>query len=112
MKEVFFILISLILLTSCEGYYQVSGTVCVDMEEIKTPLDSCTVKVYCGTDFLRGTAITDSIGGYSVAGLTTPAKATYFIVFERTDYLTDTIEVKGNKGKTIITLDKTMIKVK
>jgi hypothetical protein len=98
-------LFGLFILTSCDGLYYATGRVYYNAE---VPLDSTRVKIYCGDDrWLRGTT-TDSNGTYSMGGLTTPFKTTYYLIFERPGYKTDTIAIKGNKGKTFITLDHIM----
>ena len=106
----FKIILFLMLLTSCEGYYKATGTVYENKDGYKKPMVSTTVKVYCGPDLLRGATMTDSTGKYNVTGLTTPNKATYYIIFEKSGFKTDTIKIKGNRGKTFISLDQIMTK--
>jgi hypothetical protein len=108
MKNAIIILTSFLALTGCEGYYSAKGTVYQNINGNKKPLDSTIVKVYCETDWLRGTATTNPTGQYVISGLTTPAKATYTIIFERIGFKTDTVKIEGNRGKTFISLDQTM----
>jgi hypothetical protein len=101
-------LLALLVLTSCEGLYRATGTVHADGSH---PLDSASVKIYCGDGWwFRHATVTDSGGRYSLGGLTTPFKATYYLIFEKPGYKIDTVTVEGSKGKTFITLDHTMTK--
>lgn len=108
MKRVLIAITILVLLSSCEGLLRVSGTVYSDEAGTKIPIASSVVKVYCGQDWLRGTVTTDSTGQYYIDGLTTPQRATYYIIFESEGYKTDTVKVAGKRGKTIVLLDHIM----
>lgn len=100
-----------LLLWSCEGYYKAKGTVYENKNGDRITLDSTMVKVYCGLDWLRGNVRTDVSGKYELSGLTKPGKATYYIIFEKTGFKTDTLKIKGKRGKTGIALDHTMTRI-
>jgi len=93
---------------SCDGVYFANGTVYDFSNEQKRPLDSVTVRIYCGRTWLRDSTTTNSSGTYHMGGLTTPQKAMYYIIFDKAGFKSDTIAVEGKPGKTDFCVDHFM----
>jgi len=100
--------LTLIILSGCEGYYFVTGSIHKNIEGYQKPVALAVVNIYCGKNWLRGSTISDSLGQFSMSGLTKPTKANYYIVFEKEGFKTDTVIRKGSRGKTFIFLQKIM----
>jgi hypothetical protein len=107
-KNYIFLLITLITLASCNGYYKITGKAYTNNGAAQVPANDISVKVFCG-DWFRGITHTDSTGHYGISGLSTRKKANYYIIFENPDYRSDTVKVAGNKRKTVLIVNKEMV---
>ena len=114
MKQWFIFLTILCILTGCDGYYRLTGTIYKYNDNIKIPLDSVSVQVLVGTYWLKGSTKSDTVGHYQVSCLKHPPKEYYNIVFSKHGFATDTIKmvVPWNWGTSIETLDHVMIRLK
>lgn len=87
-----------------------TGTVYENRNSVKVPIDSVSIKVFVGKDWLRGILFSDSIGRFSKSALSTPFKAPYYFVFEKKGYKADTIFKQGSRGHSEFIIEHIMVK--
>lgn len=110
MRRVLFFLFVVLFLTSCDGYYNITGSVCEIKDGMKTPIDSVNVKVYVGWDWLRAQTLTDTIGHFILGGTTAPMASPYYLVFTKKGFKTDTVSKQGTSGSTIFSCEHIMVR--
>lgn len=94
------------LIAGCKGYLDVSGNV----DEGNEPLKGATVKVVSKKGGPLGSTKTDTAGHYQVGKSTSPMKGSYYVIFEKRGYRTDTVIVQKGRGLSAVSCDHSMEK--
>ena len=106
MNRALFSLVFLFLLVSCDGYINLTGTVSEGGDALK----GATVKLVSKKGTALGNVKTDESGNYKIAKSTSPMAGSYYVIFEKQGYKTDTVVVKKSRGFSAITCDHSMEK--
>lgn len=106
MKRAIFSFSILIFLSSCHGYITLSGNVNEGGEALK----GATVKLVSKKGTALGNVKTDESGHYEIGKSTTPMAGSYYVIFEKRGYKTDTVVVKKGRGFSAVACDHSMEK--
>jgi hypothetical protein len=109
--RIFSLVILAFVLSGCDGYYRLTGIVYEYQPElIKAAVDSVHIEVYVNKSWLRGSTYSDSSGAFQVSALTTPLKASYYFIFNKQGFRTDTVIKEGVRGKNEFNIEHRMFR--
>lgn len=110
MQRVYILLILALTLWGCDGSYKLAGKVYEEKASIRVPIDSVLIKVYVGRDWFRGQTYSDPAGSFNKKDFSTPEKSTYYFIFEKRGFKTDTVIKEGKKGKSVFEIEHRMFR--